>query len=160
MQPQSDKRGVARRACAVVRKSSGSPGEEVGSLFQQKQTDGDDKKMYCSTSVDRTEGEVKSLATDIKSQESVSAAQHRSNQSTQQRKQWQQPRKKEEEREKERDGSKRKGPGRGKRRRKKGTLRGRDGLDRSDEEQEEEDDPDLRQSGRVQSDPDGGESDG
>ena len=55
------------------------------------------RKTYCSTSVDRTEGEVKSLAVDIKSHESVSAAKHRSNRSTQQRRQWQQPRKKEEE---------------------------------------------------------------
>ena len=67
MQLQSDRRGVASRARAVVRKSSGSPGEEMVSLFQQKQTDGDDKKTYCLTSVDRTEGEAKSLAIDIKS---------------------------------------------------------------------------------------------
>ena len=71
------------------------------SLFQQKQTDGDNKKTYCSTSVDRTKGEDKSLAIDIKSPKSatadpterltgtderlmsVSAAQHRSNRSTQ-----------------------------------------------------------------------------
>ena len=104
MQLQSDKRGVARRARAVVRKSSGSPGEEMVSLFQRKQTDGDNKKAYCSTSVDRTKGEDKSLAIDMKSHESVSAAKHRSNRSTQQRnncriKQWQQPRKEEEGRE-------------------------------------------------------------
>ena len=74
MQLQSDRRGVARRARTVVRKSPGSPGEELVSLFQQKHTNGDDKKMYCSTNVDRTEGEVKSLAIDIKSHESVSAA--------------------------------------------------------------------------------------
>ena len=95
MQVQSDKRGVACRECAVVRKSSGSPGEEMASVFQQKQTDGDNKKTCCSASVDRTKGEDKSLAIDI-SHESVSAAQHRSN-LTQQRKQWQQPRKEEEE---------------------------------------------------------------
>ena len=63
--------------------------ETLMSLFQQKQIDGDDKKTYCLTSVDRTEGEVNSLAIDIKSHESMSAAQHRSNRSTQQRKQWQ-----------------------------------------------------------------------
>ena len=57
MQVQSDKRGVTRRARAVVRNSSESPGEEMVSLFQRKQTDGDNKKTYCSTSVDRTEGE-------------------------------------------------------------------------------------------------------
>ena len=43
------------------------------------------------------ENAVKSLAIDIKIHESVSAAKHRSNRSTQQRKQWQQPRKKGEE---------------------------------------------------------------
>ena len=57
MQVQSDKRGVTRRARAVVRNSSESPGEEMVSLFQRKQTDGGNKKTYCSTSVDRTEGE-------------------------------------------------------------------------------------------------------
>ena len=82
MQLQSDKGGVAHRARAVVRKSSGPPG--------------DNKKTYCSTSVDRTKGEDKSLAIDSKSHEFVSAAQHRSIRSTQQRKQWQQPRKEEE----------------------------------------------------------------
>ena len=75
MQVPSDKRGVACRARAVVKKSSGSPGEEMMSSF-----DGDNKNMYCSTSVDRTKGEDKSLAIDIKSHESGSAAQHRTQQ--------------------------------------------------------------------------------
>ena len=78
MQVQSDKRGIAHRARAMVRKSSGSPGEEMMSPF-----DGDNKKTCCSTSVDRTKGEDRPLAIDI-SHESVSAAQHRSTQGTQQ----------------------------------------------------------------------------
>ena len=73
MQIQSDRRGVACRARAVVRNSSGSPGvnlistalgnenvafrkvismiEKEVSLFQQEQADDDNKKTYCSISI-------------------------------------------------------------------------------------------------------------
>ena len=73
--------------------------------------DGDNKKTCCSASVDRTKGEDRPLAIDI-SHESVSAAQHRSNQSTQQqhnnchRKQQQQAGQVEEEGERGQEGRK------------------------------------------------------
>ena len=66
MQVQSDKRGVARRARAVVRNSSESPdvnsismvigNENVEfrvSLFQQEQADDDNKRTYCLIGVGR-----------------------------------------------------------------------------------------------------------
>ena len=63
------KRGVACRARTVVRNSSGSPGvnliEKEVSLFQQEQTDDDNKKTYRLIDIGR--------AIDIKSHESAIA---------------------------------------------------------------------------------------
>ena len=47
--------------------------EEMVSLFQQRQTDDDNEKMYCLTNIDRAEDGGKSLAIDIKSHESATA---------------------------------------------------------------------------------------
>ena len=155
MQLQSNKRGVACRARAVVRNSSGSPGQEMVSLFHQKQTDGDHKKTYCSTSVDR-KGEDKFLSIDIKSLESatadpierltgteerlmsVSAAQHRSNRSTQQRRQWQQPRKEQEEGKEEKCREEREKGRKGQR------GRGQEGRKEEEREAEEEGDKQVK----------------
>ena len=95
MQLQSDKRGVARRARAVVRNSSSSPGvnlisialgnknvdfekvipmiEKRVSLFQQELTDDDDKKTYCLIGIGKAEDGYTSLTIDIKSHESAIA---------------------------------------------------------------------------------------
>ena len=79
IQLQSDKRRVTRRARAV--NSSESPdvnsiSMEVGnenvdfrvSLFQQEQTDDDDKKTYCLVGIGRAEDEDTSLAIDTQQQ--------------------------------------------------------------------------------------------
>ena len=81
MQLQSDERGVARRARAVVRNSSESPGvnsismaignENVDfrvSLFHQEQADDDNKKTYCLVGIVRAEDEDTSLAIDTQQQ--------------------------------------------------------------------------------------------
>ena len=79
IQLQSDKRRVTRRARAV--NSSESPdvnsiSMEIGnenvdfrvSLFQQEQTDDDDKKTYCLVGIGRAEDEDTSLAIDTQQQ--------------------------------------------------------------------------------------------
>ena len=75
VQPQSDKRSVARQARAVVRNSSGSPGVNLisVSLFQQEHADDDDKKTYCLISIGRAEDGDTSLAIDTKSHETAIA---------------------------------------------------------------------------------------
>ena len=103
MQLQSDKRGVARRARAVVRTSLGSSRvnlislglnskrvdvgkvismtDEVVSSFQQEQEDDDNKKTSCLIDIGRVEDADTSLAIDTTSCESATvdpagAAQH------------------------------------------------------------------------------------
>ena len=91
MQLQSDKRGVAHRARAVVGNSSGSSRvnlislainskrvgkvismtEEVVSLFQQEQDDDGNKKTSCLIDIGRAEDADTSLAIDTKGHESV-----------------------------------------------------------------------------------------
>ena len=95
MQVQSDKSGVACRACAVVRNSSGSSRvnliplalnskrvdvgkvifmtEDVVSLFQQEQDDNDNKKTSCLIDISKTEDGDMSLAIDTKSHASAFA---------------------------------------------------------------------------------------
>ena len=101
-------------------------------LKKSSGSQGDNKKTYCSTSVDRTKGEDKSPARDSKSHEFVSAAQHRSIRSTQQRKQWQQPRKEEEE------GKEEKGRGKKEKGRKRQRVRGQEGRKKEEERAAEE----------------------
>ena len=82
MHVQSNKRGVACRARAVIRNSSGSSRgvgkvismtEDVVSLFQQEQDDDDNEKTSCLIDIGRAQDEDTSLANDIKRNASVIA---------------------------------------------------------------------------------------